>query len=153
MKPIALLLDLDGVLITTPTWKMDEIHTDGYSQFNVVCVENLNQILNFGRFEIYISSTRRKNKTIEEFNQIFKNRGISQEIKDFLPLNDDFVSRKEEIQVFLKQTKIEDFLIIDDDKTTLGLPDKFKSRLILTEFLNGLSSENVVLVKALLKNE
>ena len=85
MRKIALLLDLDGVLITTPTWKMDEIHTDGYSQFNVVCVENLNQILNFGRFEIYISSTRRKNKTIEEFIRFLKTEEFHKKLKLFYP--------------------------------------------------------------------
>ena len=41
----AILLDLDGVLITTPNWKPDEIHCDGYSVFNKVAVANLNGLL------------------------------------------------------------------------------------------------------------
>jgi histidinol phosphatase-like enzyme len=42
---LVLFLDLDGVLITTPAWKPDEIDSDGYSKFEQSCVDNLNQLL------------------------------------------------------------------------------------------------------------
>jgi hypothetical protein len=56
---ITLILDLDGVLIVTPQWKSDTIHEDGYSDFNIECVKNLNCLLNKYIVEIWLSSTRR----------------------------------------------------------------------------------------------
>jgi len=52
MRRITLILDLDGVLITTPIWKADEIDSDGYSKFNMNCVQNLNKLLIQSDFEI-----------------------------------------------------------------------------------------------------
>ncbi len=80
-----LILDLDGVLITNPPWKADRIHSDGYSEFNESCVENLNRLLTLAEFDIWLSSTRRTVKTLTEFNLIFKNRGIKKDIIGFIP--------------------------------------------------------------------
>jgi len=65
MKIITLILDLDGVLITTPSWKADNIHSDGYSDFNKDCVINLNKLLLVENFEIWLSSMRRTTKNIK----------------------------------------------------------------------------------------
>lgn len=56
MNKVLLILDLDGVLITTPTWKADEIDSDGYSKFSRNCVSNLNRLLATANFEIWLSS-------------------------------------------------------------------------------------------------
>ena len=64
-----LLLDIDGVLITTPPWKQDVIHNDGYSEFNETNVANLNKLLSkIDNVEIWLSSTRRLKKRLAEFN-------------------------------------------------------------------------------------
>ena len=47
-----ILLDLDGVLITTPPWKQDELHDDGYSNFNYLAVDNLNKLLSIADAEL-----------------------------------------------------------------------------------------------------
>jgi len=39
MNKTTLILDLDGVLITTPSWKADEMDADGYSKFNENCIK------------------------------------------------------------------------------------------------------------------
>ena len=134
-----LILDLDGVLITTPTWKADTIHSDGYSDFNQSCVENLNELISFNSFVIWLSSTRRTTKKLKEFNQIFKNRGINSQIKGFLPNYSDCKNRKEEVSKFISEKKLKKFLIIDDDKSLNELPNKWKQNLILTEFTKGLN--------------
>lgn len=131
-KPV-LILDLDGVLITTPIWKADEIDSDGYSKFNINCVDNLNQLLSQSDFEIWLSSTRRTAKTLIEFNRIFENRNIESPIKGFLPEYQEFKTRKDEIIRFIEEFKISDFLIIDDDKSLNGLDEDLKKKLILTE--------------------
>ncbi|MEE9362138.1 MAG: HAD domain-containing protein [Cellulophaga sp.] len=136
-----LILDLDGVLITTPIWKADEMDSDGYSKFKINCVDNLNKLLSQSDFEIWLSSTRRTVKTLTEFNKIFKNRNIESEIKGFLPEYQECKTRKDEITRFIEEFEISDFLIIDDDKSLNGLDEKHKKNLILTELQKGFDIE------------
>lgn len=133
MKTINLILDLDGVLLTTPLWKKEEVHAYGYSDFNKECIQNLNLLLEKYPMKIYLSSTRRTVKTLEEFNTIFKNRNIKQQIEAFLPLY-ECKNRKEEIERFIKETKLTNHTIIDDDKSTVNLPFPLKELLIITQF-------------------
>lgn len=83
MKSKILILDIDGVLITTPPWKADQMDTDGYSKFNHDCVENLNELLTIEDYNIWLSSTRRMVKTLDEFNSIFEHRKIKNQSQDF----------------------------------------------------------------------
>ena len=138
-----MVLDLDGVLITNPSWKADRIASDGYSEFNESCIENLNRLLTFAEFDIWLSSTRRTVKTLTEFNLIFKNRGINKEIVGFLPEYADCKNRNEEVQKFIAEFKPSDFLIIDDDKSLNGLESGIKEKLILTELTKGFNSEKL----------
>ncbi|MCH2195296.1 MAG: HAD domain-containing protein [Kordia sp.] len=122
-------------------WKADEIDVDGYSKFNMNCVDNLNKLLEQSDFEIWLSSTRRTVKTLTEFNQIFENRHIKKEIKGFLPEYQECNTRKDEIIQFIEEFKISDFLIIDDDKSLNGLNENYKEKLILTELQKGFDTE------------
>ncbi|MEZ4888224.1 MAG: HAD domain-containing protein [Chitinophagales bacterium] len=150
MEKTILILDLDGVLITTPPWKQDRIHADGYSDFNPKVVQNLNELLQFSDFEIWLSSARRTTKSLEEFNQIFKNRSIEGEIIDFLPIHKYRLSRREEIEYFLVEKAIENYLIIDDDKSLSGLEEK--SKLVLTELLKGFDRDKLKEAKIKVSN-
>uniref|UniRef100_UPI00188F2F5D HAD domain-containing protein n=1 Tax=Pararhodonellum marinum TaxID=2755358 RepID=UPI00188F2F5D len=138
-----LILDLDGVLLTNPSWRADRIHPDGYSDFDESCVENLNQLLTFAHFEIWLSSSRRTAKTLTEFNVIFKNRGIQKEIAGFLPEYAECKNRQEEISKFINEFNVSDFLIIDDDKSLNGLESEIKEKLILTELTKGFNSDKL----------
>ncbi|MEO9503283.1 HAD domain-containing protein [Nonlabens ulvanivorans] len=138
-----MILDLDGVLITNPSWKADRIDSDGYSEFNKSCVENLNRLLTLVEFDIWLSSTRRTVKTLTEFNLIFKNRGIKKEIIGFLPEYANCINRKEEILKFIAEFKVSNFLIIDDDKSLNGLESEIKEKLILTELMKGFNLERL----------
>jgi len=141
MTKSLLILDLDGVLITTPTWKADEIDSDDYSKFNEDCITNLNNLLSKWEFEIWLSSTRRTIKTLEEFNQIFSNRNIKNQISGFLPEYDNCKTRKDEILRFIEEQNTSNFLIIDDDKSLNELEEKYKTKLILTELQKGFDKE------------
>ncbi|CAL2083986.1 HAD domain-containing protein [Tenacibaculum sp. 190524A05c] len=138
-----LILDLDGVLITTPPWKSDEIHVDGYSDFNQTCVSNLNSLLDYKPFDIWLSSTRRTNKSLAEFNQIFQNRDIKGMIRGFVPEYNSTKNRKEEIIEFITEFKLTDYLILDDDKSLNSLNPKLKSKLVLTELTIGFNSKKL----------
>ena len=138
-----MILDLDGVLITTPPWKPDRIDRDGYSEFNESCVENLNTLLASTEFDIWLSSTRRTVKTLNEFNVIFKNRGIKNKIVGFLPVYPDCKTRREEVQKFITDFSVSDYIIIDDDKSLNGLEPKIKKHLISTELMKGFNFQKL----------
>ncbi len=153
MTKSVLILDLDGVLITTPMWKADEIDSDGYSKFNEDCVTNLNNLLSKFEFEIWLSSTRRTVKTLAEFNQIFRNRNIKNLISGFLPEYPDCKTRKDEIVKFIEESKFSNFLVIDDDKSLNRLEEKHKEKLILTELQKGFDIEKLELAIERIKKE
>ena len=136
-----LLLDLDGVLITTPPWKPDQIDTDDYSMFNSSCVKFLNQLLCEYSFEIWLSSTRRTMKSLDEFNRIFKHRNIKQQITGFVPEYVTCKNRREEITTFLETIGDRSYLIIDDDKSLNTLAEHQKKRFVLTKLTTGFSEE------------
>ena len=136
-----LLLDLDGVLITTSPWKPDVIDLDGYSQFNASCIENLNTLLVFRDFDIWLSSSRRTNTTLERFNELFEYRKIRQPIIGFLPPNEHYDSRCVEISRWLQAIQTNNYLIIDDDKSLLDFKDS--KRLVLTKYLLGFNGEKL----------
>lgn len=121
-----IILDLDGVLITTPPWKPDTLHPDGYSDFNPECVAVFNRLLEDFNAEIWLSSSRRSNKTIAEFNTIFSNRGITGKISGFVPGGSHGSSRLTQVNSFLDHEPITRFLILDDDTTLNGLAENRK---------------------------
>ena len=121
-----LILDLDGVLVTSPPWRSDELDLDGYSKFNTNAVENLKLLAQRFSFDIWLIPSRRSGKTVVEFNRIFSNRGVRQPIKDFVPLMNDIVSRRIEIERFLDGMKFDNLLILEDDKSLRHFDFKFK---------------------------
>ncbi len=143
MTKFVLILDLDGVLITTPLWKAGEIDSDGYSKFNEDCIANFNKLLAHGDFEICLSSSRRTKKTRSEFDQIFKNRNINCSISGFMPEYEDCRTRKDELMRLITDRRIADFLILDDDKSLNGLEEKYKEKLVLTELHKGFDHESL----------
>ena len=145
-----LILDLDGVLITTPPWKRDELDSDGYSKFNEDCIKNLNTLLSKAEFEIWLSSTRRTVKTIEEFNSIFKHRNIQNSIVGFLPNEVSHKTRKEEVLSFVEQNEINTFIIIDDDKSLNDLTTDIKQYLVLTELQLGFDKKKLKLAEEII---
>jgi len=138
-----ILLDLDGVLITTPSWKPDNLHEDGYSDFNREAVQNLNILLSEVDAELWLSSTRRLGKTLEEFNLIFSNRNIQQSIKGFLPAGTLGENRLIEVEAFLDHEFPKNFLILDDDTSLNELEDYRKKFWVKTDRLIGFNEEKL----------
>jgi len=97
----------------------------------------LNKLLEKANFDIILSSARRKNVSIKKFNEFFKNRRIIQKIVAYTPLSANNSTRKEEIEKYIIKNNIENFLILDDDKTLNSLPVHFKKYLVLTNPMVG----------------
>lgn len=119
-----IILDLDGVLITTPSWKRDDIQEDGYSVFNSNAIEHLNKLLSVAEAELWLISDRRKGFTLEQFNVFFKNRNIKQELSGMVPVYFEYILRIEEFKTFINDEAIKNYLLIDDDSSLDALDDK-----------------------------
>ena len=137
-----ILLDLDGVLITTVPWESDKMHEDGYSDFNSICVTNLNRILKDTGYNIVMSSTRRRHTDIDKMNEYFKARGVDKEIVLYVPdynvKGERFLTRREEIERFLEEHQPKNYLILDDDKSLSGASEEIQSNWIQTYLMTGL---------------
>lgn len=135
-----IILDLDGVLITTPPWRRDELDIDNYSKFNEIAIANFNMLTNDLNFELWLISDRRRGKTLEQFNEIFKNRNINKQLDGMVPIY-GYISRREELQKFISENKIENYIIIDDDSSLDELEDK--DFWIKTKSLTGFGKEEL----------
>jgi len=136
-----ILLDLDGVLITTVPWESDKMHEDGYSDFNPVCVTNLNRILKDTGYDIVLSSMRRTKVDIDKMNEYFKDRGVDKEIIAYVPdysLEGLRFNRRSEIEKFLDEHEPKNYLIIDDDKSLSGASEEIKDNWIQTYLMTGI---------------
>ena len=135
-----ILLDIDGVMVTTPSWKRLEILEDGFSSFNNNAALNLQKIITTTGATIMLTTSHKSNFSIPQWISIFQKRGILINTIDRLPEN-NHLNRKEEILNWLKNSTENNFIIIDDDKSLNDLPTKYKSKLILTGSLIGLDEE------------
>lgn len=150
-EPWYIILDIDGVLITTPLWKPDALHKDGYSDFNETCVRNFNKLASTVTIEVMLSSSRRKTKTLAEFRQIFDNRGIEATVTGFIPVLADATHKSEEIKAYLEETKVRNYLIIDDDLSLNDLPPHIRKNCIFTTYARGFDEQALAQAREVIK--
>lgn len=148
-----LLLDFDGVMITTPAWKPVEGFSDGFIDFNETSLKNLKRIINLGEVDtIVLTTTHRIAKTIEEWKALFERRGITVEYIEKINNADSLTTmqlRSIEIEAWAQGQDAVDFIVIDDDAGLNQLPPRLKDRWIRTDSLIGLNDDktNEVLAK------
>jgi len=145
-----IILDLDGVLITTPSWKSDDLLEDGYSSFNDKSVDFLNNFLSGVDAELWVISDRRKGYTLEQFNVFFKNRKIEKQLDGMVPVYFEYILRIEEFKEFIKDESIKNYLLIDDDGSLESLEDK--SFWVKTSPMIGFNEEKLNEAKEKIKN-
>lgn len=137
-----ILLDFDGVMITTPTWRAVEHLDDGFMAFNKSCVHNLAKILAITEADIVLTTTHRIHYTEEIWHQLLQRRGITtasvSKVNDASTFSDLSVRCKEVI-AWVTAHPNENFVIIDDDKSLRDLPDLIKNKWVETNFYQGLT--------------
>jgi len=116
-------LDIDGVLAS---WlKMgnstENRDVDGHL-FEPAAIDALNKITNHIDGKIVVSSTWRKTRSLEVFQDLFKKRGIEAEVIGLTPELDN--GRADEIQHWIDDNDVDYFVIIDD--ITRGIEEHFK---------------------------
>jgi len=145
LKLMKILLDIDGVLVTTPAWKPVELLPNGFLKFNEKASKNLAKLIAETKASIVLTSTHRINYTIIEWHKLFETRGIIP--SSIFKVNDNSTvaslgKRANEIEEWVKSNKdSDDFVVIDDDLSLNGLPKPIKDKCVLTKPMIGLDEE------------
>ncbi len=147
-----ILLDIDGVLETTPAWRRVEIDSDGFMKLNERALENLSILHKTTNASIVLTTTHRIKYDETKWKEIFRARGLN--FETISKLNDktelgQLMDRGTEIKEWV-ETKghSKNYIIIDDDQSINALPDYIKDRWVATRPLIGFDKE--ALEKALL---
>ncbi len=140
-----ILLDIDGVLVTEPSWKKVETGVDGFMLFNKQSAENLAFILAETNASIVLTTTHRINFSLEEWIDIFKKRGIN--VYSISKVNDkqslaEMPDRGTEIKEWIEMFGYDqNYVIIDDDPSINNLPLFIKHRCAMTKSFIGINDE------------
>ena len=137
-----ILLDFDGVMVTTPTWRSVERLEDGFMAFNSYCVANLARVLSITPADIVLTTTHRIHHSEAEWYQLLLNRGIKTDKVSKVNSASTFKDlsiRCIEVLEWVDAHSSENFVIIDDDKSLRDLPTDIKARWVETNFHQGLT--------------
>ena len=147
-----LLLDIDGVLETSPSWKQPEFLEDKFYKFNENSRKNFIEVINKINPEIILTTTHRINYNLTEWNKIFELRGIN--VSKISKINNakkatDLKKRNIEIEEWFLKNSTAEFLILDDDKSLNELPNNLKNHWIQIDSMFGIteSIKNQILEK------
>ncbi len=143
-------LDIDGVMVPAKGWKSPELSDDGFPAFSGKATSTLQNFIS-DEVTVMLTTSHKSNFSIEEWKNIFRNRGISIENIKSLPENLKNLSRKDELINWFNVNSVdENFVIIDDDTSLNELPDFLKENLILTSPYIGLTEEHLPTIKSIL---
>jgi hypothetical protein len=141
-----IFLDIDGVMVPAKSWKSPELLNDGFAAFSSKATHVLEHLVS-GSNTIILTTSHKSNFNIEEWKNIFRNRGLNVENLKCLPANINNLTRKEEIVSYFNINSIhEDFIIIDDDKSLNGLPDFLKKYFVETSPYIGLTEKHLEII-------
>lgn len=103
-----IFLDLDGVLVVERRFTPEAI-----SAFNMLCRYIQEDYDLAGELVIILSSSWRKDNSVEEINDIFKTMGIDKEVSDVTPFLNT-IKRSDEILSFINENPCDYWIAIDD---------------------------------------
>jgi len=116
---MTILLDIDGVLVTTPAWRTTEHLPDGFLKFNERAASNLSKIIDKTNAAIVLTTTHRINYSVDKWKELLRTRGICpssvSKLNDLTTLS-DMADRATDIKEWVDKEKNDrNFVIIDDD--------------------------------------
>ena len=133
-------LDIDGVMVPANSWRRPEILEDGFPEFSPMATKALNRIISNLSADIVLTTSHKSKYSLNQWKNIFKRRNINFNRISKLPENKNHLNRKDELlKWFINRRKLDDFIIIDDDKSLNALPYSLKERLIQTSGGIGLT--------------
>ena len=140
-----ILLDIDGVLVTTPPWRTSELEEDGFLKFNDRAATNLARIVDQTNAAIVLTTTHRVSFTVDEWWGLLRVRGIRpssiSKVNDVATLH-EIADRASEIEEWVGRYGVGvNFVVIDDDTALNGLATPIRDRCVLTKSLIGFDEE------------
>ena len=114
---MVILLDLDGVLITTPAWRAVETEPDGFFKFNARATTNLAALLAATHAAVVLTTSHRLTYSLAQWTAFLIAAWVAQ---PGAPAN---------------------YVVLDDDLSLHGLPLAIKNRCVITKPLLGLDAD------------
>lgn len=146
---MVIFLDIDGVMVPAKGWKSPEFLNDGFPAFSSRSTSTLQSLISED-VTIMLTTTHKSKFSLDAWKNIFKNRGINIQKIGSLPENVNNLNRKDEItNWFFANNIVEDFIIIDDDKSCNELPSLLKDHFVQTSPFIGLTEEHLEIIKAI----
>jgi 16S rRNA C1402 (ribose-2'-O) methylase RsmI len=142
---MTILLDIDGVLVTTPSWKTVEQHEDGFMKFNEEASRNLAELLRNTGAQVVLTTTHRITHSVDKWIDIFRKRGIP--VTKLTKLNaltaiEEMKDRGAEILEWAQNIPVNSkYVILDDDLSINNLPNQIKDKWVKTQSLIGFNKE------------
>lgn len=138
---MTILLDIDGVLVTTHAWRKVETMPDGFMKFDEEAANNLAALLKETNASIVLTTTHRISRNEEKWTALFKDRGFV--FNSLTKVNgstkiEQLTERYKEVKEWVETAgKNENYVVIDDDTSLYALPESIKSRWVVTKPLVG----------------
>lgn len=141
-------------MVPANSWKQALILEDGFPEFSLKATRALNRIISVSNPEIVLTTSHKHSYTLSDWKGILERRNIAVRSISRLPENTGSLNRRDELlRWFDSNSSLDDFIIIDDDKSLNALPNHLKERLIQTSASVGLTDyladEAIELMKAL----
>ena len=142
---MVILLDLDGVLITTPAWRAVETEPDGFCKFDARATANLAALLAATHAAVVLTTSHRLHYSLAQWTAFFHARGLVPAA--ITKVNDRTTlppagSRAAEIAAWVAQPGAPaNYVVLDDDLSLHGLPPAIKNRCVITKPLRGLDAD------------
>jgi Swiss Army Knife RNA repair-like protein len=142
---MTILLDIDGVLVTTPPWRTVEQHEDGFMKFNEEASRNLAELLSKTDAEVVLTTTHRITYSTDKWIDIFQNRGIP--VTKLTKLNaltaiHEMKDRGTEILEWVQNIEgSSKYVILDDDLSINNLPNQIRDKWVKTQSFRGFNKE------------
>ncbi len=132
-------------MVQAKSWSPPPILEDGFVEFTKQSVRALNSIINMSNADIVLTTSHKGRFSLLEWKSIFEKRGINVNRVTRLSSDSMQMNRMEEITTWYNSdyNSVDDFVILDDDKTLNALPKILKSKLVLTHPTVGLNSTHV----------
>ena len=138
-----IFLDIDGVMVPAKSWQRPELLPDGFPAFSRSAIRVLQRFLD-ERTTVILTTSHKSSHSLNEWERIFKRRGLVLFNVMTLDENVGHLNRKDELMNWFETNEIpENFVILDDDTSLNDLSLKLKSHLVLTSTLIGLTDHHI----------
>ncbi|WP_123891793.1 HAD domain-containing protein [Chitinophaga costaii] len=145
MEQRIILLDIDGVMVTTASWRPEALEQGEFYAFSPLAQQQLDWLLQYSEAHIILTSTYRNRFSNEGWRKIFSERCAhlqSIQVLDDFKLQNRQHSRLADVTEWVRRYGANThYVIIDDDSALEALPPDIKTQWVRTMPKVGLDVE------------